>query len=156
MSHSNDVMFFIIINKKGTGNNDDVVNIIILNLRSQVSIIYFIVVINNLGCKSFVLFFFFIGIMNIEKLIKNKIDRFSVWNAQLYVHNLSLGSLLILTIDLYDFEPRYLVLKYILYQRYVVRSYSTIPVFSLQKKIYNHFLLNRKETIFENVGIVFF
>lgn len=156
MSHSNDVMFFIIINKKGTGNNDDVVNIIILNLRSQVSIIYFIVVINNLGCKSFVLFFFFIGIMNIEKLIKSKIDRFSVWNAQLYVHNLSLGSLLILTIDLYDFEPRYLVLKYILYQRYVVRSYSTIPVFSLQKKIYNHFLLNRKETIFENVGIVFF
>lgn len=94
--------------------------------------------------------------MNIEKLIKSKIDRFSVWNAQLYVHNLSLGSLLILTIDLYDFEPRYLVLKYILYQRYVVRSYSTIPVFSLQKKIYNHFLLNRKETIFENVGIVFF
>lgn len=154
MSHSNDVMFFIIINKKGTGNNDDVVNIIILNLRSQISIIYFIVVINNLGCKSFVLFFFFIGIMNIEKLIKSKIDRFSVWNAQLYVHNLSLGSLLILTIDLYDFEPRYLVLKYILYQRYVVRSYSTIPVFSLQKKIYNHFLERR--TIFENVGIVFF
>lgn len=61
MSHSNDVMFFIIINKKGTGNNDDVVNIIILNLRSQVSIIYFIVVINNLGCKSFVLFFFLSG-----------------------------------------------------------------------------------------------
>lgn len=85
--------------------------------------------------------------MNIEKLIKSKIDRFSVWNAQLYVHNLSLGSLLILTIDLYDFEPRYLVLKYILCERYAyIQRYL---FFVEQKKIYNH-SLDRKKTIFEN------
>lgn len=74
--------------------------------------------------------------MNIEKLIKSKIDRFSVWNAQLYAHNLSLASLLILTIDLYDFEPRYLVLKYILYERHVVRSFSTILVSFVYKRKY--------------------